>query len=225
MTDKRTIFWDVDTQYDFMEPEGRLYVPGAPDILHNVSRLRALALGRGYPLIASTDWHSMEDAEIDPHPDYEKTYPPHCMAGTPGAERVGFMGHVPIDYIDSESLPATGLKQLAQKRPLHIVLRKQALDVFTNPNTRPLLDTLDPEVILIFGVALDICVKHTLTGLQRTTDARLVLVADAVKGMGTVPDDVLLDEFESEGIIISRLSDLDNRTIQSRTKIEALSHP
>jgi hypothetical protein len=25
----RRIFWDVDTQVDFMEPSGKLYVPGA----------------------------------------------------------------------------------------------------------------------------------------------------------------------------------------------------
>jgi nicotinamidase/pyrazinamidase len=36
-----TIFWDVDTQVDFMLPDGKLYVPGAEQI---ISRLEALTL-------------------------------------------------------------------------------------------------------------------------------------------------------------------------------------
>ena len=37
-TDK-LIFWDVDTQFDFMKPEGSLYVPGAETIIDKVSEV------------------------------------------------------------------------------------------------------------------------------------------------------------------------------------------
>jgi nicotinamidase-related amidase len=32
----RVIFWDVDTQYDFMHPDGKLYVPEAERIIGNL---------------------------------------------------------------------------------------------------------------------------------------------------------------------------------------------
>ena len=32
----RLLFWDVDTQFDFMHPAGKLYVPGAETIISNL---------------------------------------------------------------------------------------------------------------------------------------------------------------------------------------------
>jgi nicotinamidase-related amidase len=42
-----TIFWDVDTQFDFMQPEGKLDVPGAEMIIPRVSQVRRFALESG----------------------------------------------------------------------------------------------------------------------------------------------------------------------------------
>ena len=38
-----------------------------------------------------------------------------------------------------------------------MLIPKKQYDPFTNPNTETMLDTLDPEEILLFGVATDIC--------------------------------------------------------------------
>ncbi len=84
MKDK-TIFWDEDTQFDFMNPKGKLYVPGAENIIDKVSEIREYALKNDYSIIASCDWHSLTDSEISQNPDYKKTFPPHCMANEPGA--------------------------------------------------------------------------------------------------------------------------------------------
>ena len=89
---KETVFWDVDTQYDFMRPEGRLYVAGAEGIIDNVSEARRFALENGYSIIASTDWHREGNKEISNKPDFKHTFPAHCMAGKPGSERVGYLG-------------------------------------------------------------------------------------------------------------------------------------
>ena len=35
----RIVFWEVDTQQDFMLPGGKLYVPGAEKIIPNITRL------------------------------------------------------------------------------------------------------------------------------------------------------------------------------------------
>ena len=53
------IFWDVDTQIDFMEPAGKLYVPGAEEIRSNLAYLTNM--GSGVRLSGSVDAHVPDD--------------------------------------------------------------------------------------------------------------------------------------------------------------------
>ena len=76
---KNIIFWDVDTQFDFMRPEGKLYVPGAEEIIDKVSQIRKFALENGYSIIADIDFHTVEDDEISDSPDFRRTF---CRFGS-----------------------------------------------------------------------------------------------------------------------------------------------
>jgi len=49
------LFWDVDTQVDFMRESGALYVPGAEEIVPTLGRLTDSARRAGVPVIASAD--------------------------------------------------------------------------------------------------------------------------------------------------------------------------
>lgn len=72
----KTVFFDIDTQIDFVYPAGALYVPGAEHILPVVSALNARA-----PILISTmDAHSEDDPEF-------QIYPHHCVAGTTGQHK------------------------------------------------------------------------------------------------------------------------------------------
>ena len=82
------ILWDVDTQVDFMLPEGKLYVPGAEETAPAMARLVAAARSAGIVHVASADDHELTDPELSESPDYETTYPPHCLRGTRGARKV-----------------------------------------------------------------------------------------------------------------------------------------
>src|SRR6266851_1335561 len=118
----RLLFWDVDTQFDFMHPAGKLYVPGAETIISNLQRLTAIAVQHGIPIVASTDAHLETDPEFS-------QYPLHCLAGTPGQKKVEgtLFPHpfiIPNRKID---LP----EDLGCYR--EIILEKQTVDVFTNP--------------------------------------------------------------------------------------------
>ena len=82
------VLWDVDTQVDFVHTGGKLAVPGAEDALPAMRRLAEAARAAGIPHVASADDHELTDAEISAEPDFRTTYPPHCLRGTPGAEKV-----------------------------------------------------------------------------------------------------------------------------------------
>ena len=210
MIKKNTIFWDDDTQYDFMRPEGRLYVPDAESIIYKISKIRRFALENGFSIIASTDWHSLEDEEISNQPDYKQTYPPHCIANQKGAERVGYLGNIEIGYIDNSRMSQEQLHKLVESEQFHIVIRKNDVDVFTNPNTEPLLDLIKPETVIIFGVALDVCVSISAHDLLKYGKAELIILADAVKGLGQKPDSEILAELQQKGVKISSFSKLNN---------------
>src|SRR3989442_1118100 len=89
----RVIFWDVDTQYDFMHADGKLYVPEAERIIANLQRLTDYAHGHGIRIVASADDHVMGHPEISDQPDWQRTFPAHCMRGTPGQKKIPETAH------------------------------------------------------------------------------------------------------------------------------------
>jgi nicotinamidase/pyrazinamidase len=208
MAEKRIIFWDVDTQFDFMSPQGRLYVPGADSIVYNVSEVRRLALENGYSIIASVDWHSLEDEEISLTPDNKSTFAPHCLAFEPGSERVGYLGQVPVDFVEVERMDKTELTELVNRDQFHLAIRTNSVDVFENPNTVTLLDLVRPRRVVVFGVALDVCVYHAVSGLLAWGQSEISVLEDAVKGLGIKKDEEVYEEFRSQGVRIMRVGEL-----------------
>lgn len=203
MKPHKTIFWDVDTQFDFMKPQGALYVPGAEEIIDKVGQVRRFALENGYSIVCDVDWHRLDNPEISEHPDMKTTFPPHALAGTPGAERVGDLGDAPIDYVEIDEVDLGRLRQLVQQEQFHIVIRKQSLNVFDNPNTHKLVDLIRPEHVIAFGVALDCCVYYVLTELSKHKGIRLSLLADATKGLHTRPEEEVYEELRRRGVEIT----------------------
>ena len=170
------ILWDVDTQVDFMLPDGKLYVPSAEQTAPAMKRLVAAARAAGIVHVASADDHELTDDEISEQPDFEKTYPPHCLRGTRGARKIP-------ETEQEEPVPIT-LERLPERyfEGREFLLLKKSFDVFTNPNTDRLLELLDPDEIAVFGVATDVCDDAAIRGfLQRGRKVRFV--EDAARGL------------------------------------------
>jgi nicotinamidase/pyrazinamidase len=196
-----TILWDVDTQVDFMLPEGKLYVPGAEETAPAMARLVAAAREAGIAHVASADDHELTDPEISDAPDLRNTYPPHCMRGTRGAEKIletKQRDPLPLSLVPYPPGLVPGL--VAGRREL--LLLKKNFDVFTNPNTEPLLDALDPEEIIVFGVATDVCDDAAIRGfLQR--GRRVVFVEDAAKGLDEARTAACIAAWRDGGVAIA----------------------
>ena len=181
------LFWDVDTQFDFIQPEGKLYVPGAEKIIENLRRLTAAASKAEILIVASTCAHQPGDAEF-------QQFPPHCLVGTPGQKKISetmVNDHyvIPNRKLD---LPAdlSGHRQ--------IVIEKQQFDVFSNPNVDELLRRLGKREATLYGVVTEVCVDRAARGLIER-GYRVHLVRDAVQHLDANLGRATADEITKHG--------------------------
>ncbi len=194
----RPILWDVDTQVDFVLPGGKLAVPGASTVVPAMARLVAWARENAVVHVASADDHELSDPEISATPDFESTYPPHCLRGTRGAQRIPETEQVdplPLSHIP---YPPGLVRELIGGRT-EILLLKKSFDVFTNPNAEAVLEALDPSEVILFGVATDVCDHAAIVGLLRR-GRRVVFVEDAARGLDEKRTQACLAQWRGAGV-------------------------
>lgn len=166
-----TVFFDVDTQLDFLFPAGALYVPSAEKLLPQLGRLTSFAGKNGIPLISTMDAHTENDPEF-------RHWPPHCVAGTLGQRKA------------ETTLLARAEKQL--------FIEKQSVDCFTSIRLAEVLQELQASRYVVYGVVTEICVKHAVLGLLKT-GAEVVLVEDAIRELKETSATAMLTEFQARG--------------------------
>lgn len=203
------ILWDVDTQVDFMLPHGKLYVPGAEETIPAMARLVQAAREAGVVHVASADDHELTDPEISDDPDFLNTYPPHCLRGTKGAQKIPETEQEDPLPLSLLPFPPGLVPELVEGRR-EILLLKKNYSVFTNPNTDPLLEVLDPDEIVVFGVATDVCNDAAIRGfLQR--GRRVVFVEDAARGLDEDRTAKALHAWRAGGVELATADDVAGR--------------
>ena len=188
----KTVFFDVDTQLDFMYPAGALYVPGAETIVDKIAALNRYAGRNGIVVISDVDAHAEDDPEF-------QTWPPHCVAGTLGQQKPAMtllekrivIPNVPTD------LALDGVQQ--------ILLEKQTLDCFSDVNLPGLLERLGAERYVVYGVVTEICVKFAAWGLLKT-GKRVELVTDAVRSLNDAAAADMTNAFLAAGGVLTTAS-------------------
>ena len=187
------MLWDVDTQVDFMETAGKLYVPGAAERRKEMGRLGQAARDAGIVHVASADDHLATDPEISDAPDFATTFPPHCMRGTRGAEKIAETAQLGPLVLD----PAA----VADLVPGHreFLLLKKSTDVFTNPNAARLLDWLAPTEVIVFGVATDVCDHQAIMGLC-DRGWNVAFVEDAASGLSEQRAAACMAQWRERGV-------------------------
>ena len=181
MSDRRPVLWDVDTQVDFMLAAGKLYVPGAEQTREAMGRLVRAAHEAGIVHVASVDDHELTDPEISAEPNFELTYPPHCLRCTPGAHKIPETEQVDPVPLSLTPYPPAAVHDLFRGHREVVVLKKSA-SVFTNPNVEPLLDALAPSELVVFGVATDVCDHAAIMGFL-ARGLKVAFVEDAAAGL------------------------------------------
>jgi nicotinamidase/pyrazinamidase len=190
MIEGPSVFVDIDTQRDFLDPAGALYVPGAQQILANLARLTRFALSHHIPVIATACAHFPDDPEL-------ARFPPHCLAGSPGQERVA-------ETACPESVVLDGAHRLVGEIPPHLTLLKRELDVFSRPDAGDLVSRYNAghPTFVVYGVATDYCVRAAVEGLLERR-CRVTIMADAVRGIDPQAEVNTLTELARRGALLS----------------------
>jgi nicotinamidase/pyrazinamidase len=171
MLSRNVIFWEVDTQADFMLPGGKLYVPGAERLLPNIRKLTDAARQGHVFLVSHGCYHTNNDPEF-------KIFPPHCVKGTPGSAYVPEALTEKVITIPNE--PAAALpRDLSHYQ--QILLEKQTLDIFESRHADELVKRLPKDAeFLVFGVVTEYCVRFAAKGLIER-GRRVSVVEDAIE--------------------------------------------
>jgi nicotinamidase/pyrazinamidase len=195
----RTLFWDVDTQVDFMHAAGKLYVPDAEEIIPTLAALTDYAHRRGIRIVASSDDHVPGHRELSTTPDFKTTFPDHCMRGTAGQRKI--LETALQDPLVIEPEPDASLAAKLRAHDGDLLLHKHWFDVFTNANVPTVLAELRPTRIVLYGVATDVCDKYAVEGLlERAPQAEISFVVDAARAIHADTVDDLLEGWRRRGV-------------------------
>jgi nicotinamidase/pyrazinamidase len=197
----KRLLWDVDTQVDFIDADGKLAVPGAEARVPAMARLVEWARREGIPHIASADDHELTDPEISETPDYADTFPPHCLRGTHGAAKIPETAQADPVPLGATEVPEEWL------RGREFLIHKKHFDVFTNPNTERLLEHFGPDEIVLFGVATDICNDAAIKGLRKR-GYDVTFVEDASCGLDDERSQACIVDWQGGGVRIATVDDV-----------------
>ena len=183
------ILIDEDTQIDFMVPAGALYVPRAEQLIPALARIFEGVRERGIPVISSVDAHSENDPEF-------AGWPAHCVAGTLGQQKI------PVTlFRDRATVPNKPGVELPKGVP-QVIVEKQTLDVFSNPNFLRLLDLYPSEECVVVGVATDYCVRYAIEGLLNA-GRKVKVVTDAIRAIDDAAGQKLLADWAARGATLT----------------------
>ena len=151
----------VDVQNDFCEG-GSLAVAGGAAVARAISEHVASGPGYGH-VVATKDFHVDPGAHFSDQPDYVASWPPHCVAGTPGADFHPNLDTAPVEAVFTKGQHAaaySGFEGADQAgTPLADWLRTRRVD----------------EVDVV-GIATDYCVHATAADAARAGFATRVLL-------------------------------------------------
>ncbi|MFF0743183.1 isochorismatase family protein [Streptomyces sp. NPDC004111] len=179
----------VDVQNDFCEG-GSLAVAGGADVAAAITDLIGESQACYRHVVATRDHHIDPGDHFSDHPDYVRSWPVHCVAGTEG---VGF-------HPNFAPAVASGAIAAVFDKGAH----SAAYSGFegTDENGVPLADWLRARGVTevdVVGIATDHCVRATAVDAAREGFTTHVLL-DLTAGVAASTTEAALEELRAAGV-------------------------
>lgn len=179
----------VDVQNDFIS--GSLAVEGGDDVAQEISEWIA-AFGDDYSLVvASQDWHPRGEFDhFSDDPNYDTTWPPHCVQDTEGA-----------DFHPDLKLPTARTRYVRKGQSSAAYSAFEGTDNLSHNTLDQLLKHYEIEAVDVVGIATDFCVKATAldaAALGYATSVLLPLTA----GVASESTVAALSALEASGVAL-----------------------
>jgi len=200
-----TIFYDVDTQRDFLLPDGKAYMPGADKIILVLAALTDLAHETGVRIVCSVDHHIAGDPLLK---SGGGPYPDHCIVGTPGEKKIDETAPRNPLYLENRKYSPDEI-QLILDHQGEIVFDRNQFETFVrNAHVRAILRLLLQPIsdIVIYGVYTEVCVDRVITELIGL-GPKLHLVKDAVASRAN-DQSSFLDKWTQQGVELITFAEL-----------------
>jgi nicotinamidase/pyrazinamidase len=178
----------VDVQNDFCEG-GSLAVAGGAAVAGAISEHVAGGNHEYTHVVATKDFHVDPGSHFSDHPDYVASWPPHCVAGTTGAEF-----HPNLDTRTVEAVFYKGAHAAAYS----------GFEGFDEAGT-PLADWLrghDVDLVDVVGIATDYCVHATAADAVRAGFGTRVLL-DLTAGVAPESTAKAIEDLRGAGVELS----------------------
>jgi nicotinamidase/pyrazinamidase len=179
----RTAVLVVDVQNDFC-PGGALAVPDGDRVVPVLNRILQESAARRVPVIASRDWHPPDTSHFEA---FGGPWPPHCLAGSPGAAF-----HPALELPDDTLIVSTGTDR-----------NDDGYSAFegTTADGRRLADVLRDRGVghlIVGGIATDYCVRASVLD-ARQAGLEVTVMTDAIAGIAPDTTARALDEMQAAG--------------------------
>jgi len=176
----------VDTQYDFMMPDGRLYVNGAEALIAPmIQHLAKVNVEEYEGVVLTFDTHEIEEYERS---EEGKQFNFHCGAGTTGWSNVLNLDLLPADlpvfYLEKGIFDMWGESDLRMHTAGYKTIVER--DEFFRKLSRDI-------IIEVIGVAADFCVKYAVDGFARK-GFQVEVIRDLTKGIVRTIDETVADD-------------------------------
>ena len=205
-----TFFYDVDTQRDFMLPDGALYGASASGIIATLKAVNDFAREKHVRIVASVDRHFAGDRELR---SAGGPYPDHCMSGTAGQLKIDETKPIaPLFVENGHDLCDMEFAALVDYQG-ELIVEKQDLNVFSgNRNARKLISQLFERYhdAVIYGVFTDVCVDLAVRDFAKY-DRKVHVISDAIAPLDKDNARAAIERWQSAGVDLLTFEQLRSR--------------